>query len=213
MKLYFFPIAPNPTKVRLYLAEKAHGGAQIPLELHTVSIPEGEHQSEAHRARNPFGTLPVLEFDDGRCLLESLAIIEYLEERFPSPPMIGENAEERAIRRQIERIADLRVLGTIAGLVHATRSPLGGPPCEVTAARNREALPKGLGWLEALASDGRPFLAGQTPGVADCTVAAALQFGRFRELPEVALADDYPNLHRWHEAYRERPPAKEVLSL
>ncbi len=210
MRLYFFPVAPNPTKVRLYLAEKMLGGAEIPLDLQAVSIPEGEQNSPEHLARNPFGALPVLELDDGRHLIESLVIIEYLEERFPDPPMIGQSPEERAFRRQIERIAEQRVLGPVAGLVHATASPTGRPPCEVTAERNRQLLPLGLRWLEDLVSDGRPFLAGDTPGVADCTMAAAMQFGRFRELPEVDLGP-YPGLERWQAAYRERPPAKEVL--
>jgi hypothetical protein len=78
VKLYIFPIAPNPTKVRLYLSEKAAGGAVIDLPQIMVDLREGEQKRPEHLARNPFGKLPVLELDDGSHLIESLAIIEYL---------------------------------------------------------------------------------------------------------------------------------------
>ena len=84
MKLYYFPIAPNPTKVRIYLAEKG-----IEMEQVLVNLIKGEQKSEEHRARNPLANLPVLELDDGTHLSESLAIIELLEELHPQPPMIG----------------------------------------------------------------------------------------------------------------------------
>ncbi len=88
MKIYVFPVAPNPTKVRLYLAEKAAGGGEIGLTEVMVNLLEGEQRTSEHRSRNPMGKLPVLELDDGTHLTESLAIIEYLEERYPDPPMI-----------------------------------------------------------------------------------------------------------------------------
>ncbi len=89
MKLYIFPVAPNPTKVRLYLAEKSAGGAEISLTEVTVNLREGEQNRVEHLARNSFAKLPVLELDDGTHLIESLAIIEYLEELHPHPPMMG----------------------------------------------------------------------------------------------------------------------------
>jgi glutathione S-transferase len=61
MKLYFFQIAPNPTKVRLYLAEKAEAGCAIPLEEVVVNLVEGEQNSDTHLARNPFGKLEFLD--------------------------------------------------------------------------------------------------------------------------------------------------------
>ena len=65
MKLYQFPFAPNAAKVRLYLAEKVELGCEIPVEEVLVNLVEGEHKSEAHLARNPHGTVPNLELDDG----------------------------------------------------------------------------------------------------------------------------------------------------
>ena len=78
MKLYVFQVAPNPTKVRLYVAEKNAAGDELPVDEISVNIPEGEARTPEFLKKNPHGQLPVLELDDGRCFAESLAIIEYL---------------------------------------------------------------------------------------------------------------------------------------
>lgn len=188
MKLYVFPIAPNPTRVRLYLAEKAAAGAPLPVEEVTVDLLAGEQRSEAHRARNPFGTLPVLELEDGRCLTESLAIVEYLEELHPEPSLLGGDpgpdralarALARARVRELERIAELGVLWPVGHLLHATSSPLGLPASPEVADFFRARLPRALRVLENTLADGRPFLAGRDVTLADCTLQAALQFARF----------------------------------
>src|SRR5713101_3128536 len=108
MKLYVFPMAPNPRRLLVYLGEK---GVQIPRE--EVDIMSQENRTPEFLKKNPLGGLPVLELDDGSCLTESLAIIEYLEELNPKPPMIGTNPRERARVRELERIADLGVLGGV----------------------------------------------------------------------------------------------------
>jgi glutathione S-transferase len=210
MKLYMFPIAPNPTKVRLYLAEKAAGGARIDLTEVTVDLREGEQKHPEHLSRNPFGKLPVLELEDGTHLIESLAIIEYLEERHPAPPMIGSDALERAHVRELERVADLGVLLPVARIIHATNSPLGLPPAPEVAAQSRGVLPNNLRFLDQHLADGRPFVAGDRPTIADCTLQAALQFARFGK---VEIDSSFGHLARWDRDYRERPTAKSVLSL
>jgi glutathione S-transferase len=209
MRLYVFPIAPNPTRVRLYLAEKRAVGAGPELSELTVDLRSGEQRKPEHLARNPLGRLPVLELDDGSHLTESLAIIEYLEERWPEPPLIGRTPEERARVRELERIAELGVLGPIARIVHATRSPLGLPPAPELARAAQAALPEALARLDAVLADGRPLLAGERPSIADCTLAAAFQFGRFGGVARPAFA----KLDAWDERYRAREPARGVLSL
>jgi glutathione S-transferase len=89
MKLYMEPLAPNPTKVMLYIAEREAAGAALGIEQVVVNTLKGRHREPAHPARNPFGTLPVLELDDGSHLIESLTIIEYLEEQFPDGALMG----------------------------------------------------------------------------------------------------------------------------
>src|SRR5215470_19985113 len=109
MKLNVFAGAPNPRKVLVYLKEK---GLDIPLE--TVDLMSGQNRTPEFLKKNPLGGLPVLELDDGSYLTESLAIMEYLEELHPNPPMLGTTPLERARVREIERIIELGVLGRIA---------------------------------------------------------------------------------------------------
>ncbi len=208
MKLYIFPIAPNPTKVRLYLSEKAAGGAAIDLPQIPVDLRQGEQRQPEHLARNPFGKLPVLEFDDGSHLIESLAIIEYLEECYPDPPMIGRTPLERARVRELERMADLGVLLQVGRIIHATNSPLGLPPNPGVAKSARATLPDALRVLDDRMADGRLFVAGAAPSIADCTLAAAFQFARFGG---VEIDAGYTHLMRWDAAYRGRPAAQAVL--
>jgi glutathione S-transferase len=110
--------------------------------------------------------------------------------------------------RELERIAEMGVLQPVARIVHATSSPLGLPPSPALAEQARQALPGPLGVLESVLSDGRPFLAGERPTIADCTLQAALQFARFRK---VEIDPALEQLARWDRAYRERAPAKAVL--
>lgn len=210
MKLYVFPVAPNPTRVRLQIAEKRAGGAEIPVEEVLVRLPRGEQRAPDHLARNPLGRLPVLEFDDGGFLTESLAIMEYLDETFPEPPTIGRTPRERARVRELDRIAEMGILLPVARIVHATRSPLGLPPDPAVAAAARLSLPEACALLDRLLGDGRPFLAGAQPTIADATLAAALQFARFGE---VEIDPAFAELGRWDAAYRSRDVAAAVLSL
>ncbi len=196
MKIYTFRVAPNPTRVRVYLREKG-----IALEEVLVNLREGEQKSKEHLARNPFGNLPVLELDDGSYLTESLAIIELFEELHPDPPMIGTDPLARARVRSLERIIEVGVLFPTARLVHSTNSPLGLPPNPAIAEDARSSLPIALGTLDERIAD-HPFVAGPAPTIADCTLFAALNFGRFFG---VELDPTYANISRWFEAFCQRP--------
>ena len=82
MKLYKVALAPNPRKVMLYIAEREQLGTQMGIEQITVNTVKGHQRQPEHLARNPFGTLPALELDDGSFIVESLAVIHYLEDKF-----------------------------------------------------------------------------------------------------------------------------------
>ena len=84
MKLYDFPNAPNPKRVKIFANEKG-----IELELVTCDMRGGEHKSPEFLKKNPSGKIPVLELDDGRCISESVAICRYLEAIFPEPNLLG----------------------------------------------------------------------------------------------------------------------------
>lgn len=196
MKLYYFPVAPNPTKVLVYLREKG-----IDIELELVNLREGEHRGAAHLARNPTGTLPVLELDSGEFLTESLSIIEYLEEVYPQPVMIGANPLARAQIRSYERKVEVGILNPIGRIVHATNSPLGLPARPEVATAEWERLLPALARVDALIGSS-PFAAGETPSIVDCTLFAGLQFG---EMFGVSLPDDCTNIRRWREVFGQRP--------
>ena len=195
MKLYTFPPAPNPARVGFYLREK---GMEIDAVL--VDFTKGEQNSPGHLARNPAGTAPVLELDDGSFLTESLAIIEYLEELYPEPPMIGTDPLSRARTRAVERDIEFNVLLRIIRYVHAHRSPLGLPPNPGIAEAELARLPTGLGRVEARLA-GNEFIMGDHPTIADCTLLAALNFGRFAELTP---GEGHPNISAWFERYALR---------
>ena len=200
MKLHEFPGAPNPKKVRVYLAEK---GIEVPSV--PVNIVTGENRQPEFLKKNPMGGLPVLELDDGTYLPESLAIIAYFEELHPNPPMIGTTPLERARVRAIERLCELSVLGRIAVIFQNTH-PLFASRLKQSAdaaESARAALTTNLKVLdEKIGSN--PFVAGAQPTIADCTLFAALQFAEFGQ---IAIDPSLKNVHRWYESFKQRPSA------
>ena len=192
MKLYHFPPAPNPAKLGFYLREK---GIEVETEL--LDFRKGEQNSPEHLARNPAGTLPVLELDDGTCLVESLAIIEYLEEVYPDPPMLGTTALERAQVRAVMMYIELNLLLPMIRWVHTTKSPLGLPPNPAVANHSAERLPRALQRVNDRIGSS-DFVMGDRPTVPDCILLAALNFGQFADFE---LPDGLDNLSRWYELY------------
>ncbi|MEM9624383.1 MAG: glutathione S-transferase family protein [Pseudomonadota bacterium] len=195
MKIYYFQPAPNPAKLMFYLKEK-----QITdIDCVLVDLTQGEHRQPAHLQRSPRGTLPVLELDDGTCIAESLPIMEYLEELYPEPSLIGTSPRERLRIRALERYLEMNVLLRVIRLVHATRSPLGLPPNPAIAERENAFLPSALAYVDSLLSG--EFVAGERPSIADCTLLAAVNFGRFGGLD---ITEDHPALRRWFDSYALR---------
>ena len=208
MKLYMVPLAPNPTKVMLYIAEREELGVQMSIEQIVVNTVKGRHKEPAHLARNPFGTVPALELEDGTYLVESLAMIDFLEDKFPENTMYRGTPEEKGKARDLERVIDLRLGGPMGAFGHATNSPLGRPPEPEKAAQYLESMQTPLNYLENLLSDGRPLLGGKHVNVADCTLQSFLQFTRF---VEADVFGDRPLLRAWDKRYRARPAAQAVL--
>jgi len=200
MKLYDFAMAPNPKKVRVYLAEK---NLTIPLEA--VDVLNGANRTPEFFKKNPLGGLPVLQLDDGSYLSESLAIIEYLEELHPDPPMIGRTPLERARVRATERICELGVLSG-AGAVFQNSHPFFAGRIKQSpdaAEQGRQRVATNLTVLDAKIGDHR-FVCGAQPTIADCTLFAALELAAFAG---VELAPSLRNVERWHAAFRQRPSA------
>jgi glutathione S-transferase len=201
MKVYDFSGAPNPKKLRVYLAEK---GLQVPME--SVDILSGQNRTpEFLGKKNPLGGLPVLELDDGSCLTESLAIMEYFEELHPTPPMLGTTPLERARVREAERICELGVLSSVGTIFQNTHpffaQRVKQSPEVADSARGR--LNNALKVLDARLAT-QKFVAGDAPSIADCTLLAAIDFAAFAG---VEIDSAYQNVHRWMKDWKQRPSA------
>ena len=198
MKIYDFAGAPNPKKLRAYLAEK---GLTVPIE--TVDVIGGQNRAPEFLAKNPLGGLPVLELDDGSHLTESLAIIEFFEEQHPEPPMIGRTPLERARTREVERICEFGVLGTVATIFQNTH-----PFFAARVKQSPEAAENARGRLEnalRVLNDRlsrTTFVAGEAPTIADCTLVAGLDFAAFGG---VEIPTRFEHVHRWYQAFKQRP--------
>jgi glutathione S-transferase len=200
MKIYDFAGAPNPKKLRVYLAEK---GLEVPCEQ--VSIINGENRTPEFLQKNPLGGLPVVELEDGSHLTESLAIMEYFEELHPNPPMIGTTPLERARVRALERIIEMGVLLRVATVFQNTHPFMAGR-IKQSADAAENARTQLAGTLKVV--DGKigkhPFVAGAHPTIADCTLLAALDFGEFAGVP---LDPAFTNVARWYADFKKRPSA------
>lgn len=200
MKLYDSKMAPNPRRVRVFLAEK-----EIEVETVQVDIGQQENRKPPFLAKNPLGGVPVLELDDGRFIAESVAICRYFEEVRPEPRLMGTDPADRAWVEMWNRRMELELLSAVAGTFQNTHEFFKGrieqvPEYGAVCKRKAEAR---LAWLDGeLAS--RPFVAGERYTIADITALVAVDFGRVVKL---RISPEQKNLQRWHEAVSSRPSA------
>jgi glutathione S-transferase len=202
MLLYHDPRAPNPRRVRIFLAEK--GVAYDTIE---VLIATAANQTPEFRRKNPLSLLPVLEFPDGRILRESMAICRYLEEMHPTPNLFGNDAWERAQIEMWNRHAELELLLPTAQVFRNSHAFWNGRIKQAPefAAIMREHVGLRLEWLEAELAN-RPYMAGDRFTVADITALCAIDFGKVNDMR--LKPDVHPNLVAWHTRVTERPSSK-----
>jgi glutathione S-transferase len=202
MLLYQDPRAPNPRRVRVFLAEK--GVAYDTIE---VLIADKAHQTPEFRKKNPIALLPVLELADGRVLRESIAICRYIEELHPEPNLMGADAWERAQIEMWNRHAELELLWPIAQIFRNTHKFWEGRIKQAPdfAVLMREHLSERLDWLEGELGR-RTYMAGDRYTIADITAMCALDFGKVSDVR--IKAETHPNLAAWHKRVAERPSAK-----
>ena len=141
MKLYDYPGAPSPRKVRFFVAEKGLTIPTVEIDLRA----KAQHGPE-FLAKNPAGTVPVLELDDGTCLTETLAICRYLEGIHPEPNLMGADPKEEAL---VLMWHDIVTLEGYLGLQEALRN--GHPAFKARALGG----PKSYEQIPALAERGR----------------------------------------------------------
>ena len=199
--MYDFTLAPSPRRVRIFLAEK---GIEIPLVQ--VDIMKNLNRTPEFYAKNPSGSLPILELDDGSCIAESVAICRYFEELQPTPPLFGVGARERALVEMWNRRIELEIFAPV-GHVWSHLSEIakgrGRRIPEFGDIQKRVAIDR-IAWLDEELDD-REFVAGDRFSIADITTLCMIDFAR---TVDIRIQPDQTNLARWYSAVSARPSAK-----
>jgi glutathione S-transferase len=202
MKIYSSTVAPNPRRVRIFLAEK---GIEVPYE--DVDIGKAVNRQPEYRQKiNPMGEVPVLELDDGTHIAESVAICRYFEEVHPQPPLFGVGALERATVEMWNRRMEYHLLLLVAQTFRNTSEFFKGriPQVPEFAGVTRAAAEKSYTWLDGELAN-RRFIAGDKFTIADITALCAVDFGR---VSKIRIQPEQKNLARWREEVSARPSAK-----
>ena len=202
MKIYDFALAPNPRRLRIFVAEK---GLKIPVEQ--VDIFTGKNRTPEMLAKNPAGGLPVMELDDGTHLAESVAICRYLESLHPEPNMMGKNSREQADIEMWNRRVELGLFAAAGRAFQHTNELFKDRLKQFPeyGATQREAVTQQLQWLDAQIGN-KPFIAGNRFTIADITAEVAVDFAA--QAAGVTADPGLKNLARWHQSVSSRPGAK-----
>jgi glutathione S-transferase len=201
MKLYDTPLAPNPRRVRWFMAEKGI----TDIEVVTLNLMEGEHKTDDYLAKAGLANVPMLELDDGTCITESVAICRYLEAKYPTPNLFGRGATETAVIEMWLRRGEFLVSLPIMHVVRHTHPALAALETQKPeiAQLNQEGAMRGLKVLDRQL-EGRKWLAADRITIADIVTFSGIDFGR---LIKFQLPDELSNVARWAEAMRARPAA------
>lgn len=201
MLLYDSPLAPNPKRVRMFLAEK---GVVIPTR--PVDLMALEHQSEAYAFINPLRAVPALVLDDGTTLTEAVAICRYIEHLHPEPALFGRGGREQAFVEMWQRRMEFQLFGPVAMAFrhsHPKLAVLERPQFPEFAAAQRPRAIEAMRFLDRELA-GRLFVAGDDFTIADITAFVALDLTK---LARIDIPGDLPHLARWRAAVGARPSA------
>ena len=202
MKLYDAGRAPNPRRVRIFLAEK---GISVPLQ--PVDLGSGEHKSDAYTAVNPLQLVPSLVLDDGTVITESIAICRYFEALQPDPPLFGQGALEIARVEMWNRRVELHLFFPVMHVIrhtHPAMREMEVPQVPAWAESNKPRVAEFNRLLDGELKS-RAFIAGDRFTVADITALVAVDFMR---LARLTVAEELTHLRRWHAEISARPSAK-----
>ncbi|MBA4772242.1 MAG: glutathione S-transferase family protein [Sphingomonas sp.] len=193
--------APNPRRVRIFLAEKG-----IKLTTKLLSIPAGEHKHPDFLAINPLGQVPALALDDGEVITESVSICRFLEALNPDPPLFGRGPKGVAEVDMWVRRVELRLMMPV-GMVWAHTHPFTArvvkPQYTEYGESNRPRALAAMAEIDA-ALEGRPWLAGKDYSMADIVLLSVVDFAEWIGLK---MPEELGNLRSWHERASARPSA------
>ena len=202
MKLYDSRRAPNPRRVRWFMAEK---GIED-IEVIDVDIFGGQHRTPEYLAKAGLPNVPALEMDNGQTITESVAICRYLETVYPQPNLFGEEACEAAVIEMWSRRTEMLVSTPLMMAVRHAHPALAAIETQVPelAANGRATAEKGLKMLDRRLAESA-FIASDRVTMADILAATGIDFARMvRFRPDAELV----NVKRWLDEMMARPAAK-----
>jgi glutathione S-transferase len=202
MKLFDGGRAPNPRRVRIFLAEK-----KIEVAIEPVDIAALAHKRPEFAAINPLQRLPALVLDDGTVLTESVAICRYFEFRQPEPPLFGAPGLEAAQVEMWNRRVEWHLLGPVSQIfrhLHPAMKEMEVPQVPAWGEANKAKVADFLALLDRELQD-RPFIAGDHFTIADITALVAVDF---MKVVKMQVATDLTGVWRWHAGVSERPSAQ-----
>ncbi len=209
MKLYDWSIAPNPKRVRMYLAEKG-----IEVEREQAAEPGKPVLKPEYLEKFPHRRVPLLELDDGTTIGEAMAICRYFETLHPEPPLMGTDALDKAIVEMWERISEGEGMHVAAEVFRNAKRSFAGrglpgyaqpiPQIPELVERGKLRMAQYYDKLDGQLA-GREFITGERFTVADITAFCVIEFAKFCELD---IPESCADVARWFEASAARPSAR-----
>jgi glutathione S-transferase len=201
MKLYDSVRAPNPRRVRIFLAEKG-----IEVQRVMVDLAAFEHRSEAFTKLNPFRRTPTLELDDGTIITESVAISRYFEELYPEPPLFGRTPLEKATIEMWNRRVELGFMTEVQMVFrhgHPGMATHEIPQVPEWSEANKSKMMASLRMLNDRLGE-VPYIAGDAYSIADITLLCAVDF---MKPTKIKVPDDHSHILRWYASVSMRKSA------
>jgi glutathione S-transferase len=193
--------APNPRRVRIYLAEKG-----LSVATSDLSIVKREHKSPEFLAKYPQGQLPVLALDDGRIIGESIAICRYFEALNPDPPLFGTDALSIAETDMWIRRIEFMLMNPVAHIwmhTHPFTAQVVVPQFTDFGESNRPKANAAMQRLDDVLKR-RAYLAGDAYSMADIVLLTTIDFAAFIGVP---MPEEMIALRDWHARVSARPSA------
>jgi glutathione S-transferase len=205
MKLYDTPLAPNPRRVRWFMAEKGIDD----VEIVTLNLFESQHKTPEYLAKAGLPNVPMLEMDCGTCVTESVAICRYLEAKHPEPNLFGRTPEEVAVIEMWLRRVEMMIATPLMIGVRHTHPAMGALEQQAPAVgeHSLQGATRALKVLDRQL-EGRDWIAADRLTIADIVAFTALDFGR---MIKFRPPEELRNLARWADAMRARPAAKAAM--
>jgi len=201
MKLYDSRRAPNPRRVRWFMAEKGIDD----IEIVDVDLLAGAHRTPEYVGRAGIAQAPALTMDDGTTITESIAICRYLESLYPEPNLFGRDPKETAVIEMWTRRAELLAAYPLMLAVRHGHPALAALETQVpeVAATNRAQGERSLKLFDKRLAESR-WIAADRITIADGVLFIGMDFAR---MVRFAVPEEHANLTRWVAAMRERASA------